>query len=95
MCAPCHTIGGGAHVGPDLRGVSDRRDHDWLTRFIMDPAKVLARKDPDAVALAAKFPGVRMPLMGLGETDADDVLAFIRAETTRLSTSAHNAPAPK
>ena len=33
MCAPCHTIGGGDHVGPDLRGVADRRDHAWLDRL--------------------------------------------------------------
>src|SRR4051794_22190846 len=29
-CAACHTIGGGDRVGPDLRGVSERRDHAWL-----------------------------------------------------------------
>ena len=36
MCAPCHTIGGGDHVGPDLRGVADRRDLAWLTDFMKD-----------------------------------------------------------
>ncbi len=85
MCAPCHTIGGGDHVGPDLRGVVDRRDRAWLVDFIMNPAKMLARKDPDALALTARFPGVHMPLLGLGETDAADVIAYLRDQTSRLS----------
>jgi cytochrome c2 len=83
MCAPCHTIGGGSHVGPDLRGVADRRDRRWLIDFIRNPTKMLARNDPDAVALAASFP-VRMPFMGLAETDAADVMAYVTAETSRL-----------
>jgi cytochrome oxidase Cu insertion factor (SCO1/SenC/PrrC family)/cytochrome c2 len=91
ICAPCHTIGGGRHIGPDLRGVADRRDRRWLTDFIMDPAKVLARKDPDAVDLAAAYPGVRMPLMGLSEADAEDVIAYLRQETTRSSSNVQSS----
>jgi protein SCO1/2 len=87
MCAPCHAIGGGDHAGPDLRGVADRRDHAWLVDFIMDPAKMLARKDPDALALAARFRGVHMPAIGLGETDAADVISYLRDQTSRLSAS--------
>src|SRR5215510_2642810 len=30
ICAPCHTIGVGDRVGPDLRGITRRRDHVWL-----------------------------------------------------------------
>jgi protein SCO1/2 len=88
MCAPCHTIGGGDHVGPDLRGVADRRDRAWLLDFIINPAKVLARKDPDAIALAASFPRVRMPFMGLVENDAADLIAYLQAETVRSDATA-------
>src|SRR5262249_35219333 len=34
VCAPCHTIGVGDRVGPDLRGVVQRRDRGWLAKFI-------------------------------------------------------------
>src|SRR5262249_23399752 len=37
ICAPCHTIGVGDRVGPDLRGVTERRDHVWLADFIQHP----------------------------------------------------------
>jgi len=95
MCAPCHTIGAGDHVGPDLRGVADRRDRAWLIDFIRDPAKVLARKDPAALALAARFPGVHMPYIGLGETDAADLIAYVQDRTSRLSASTENSSAAK
>jgi hypothetical protein len=47
--APCHTIGRGGHVGPDLRGVADRRDRAPLTAFIMNPGAVPARREQDAL----------------------------------------------
>ena len=39
-CAPCHNIGEAGGAGPDLRGVSTRRDHAWLVRFVLDPHSV-------------------------------------------------------
>jgi protein SCO1/2 len=95
LCAPCHTIGGGDHAGPDLLGVTDRRDRAWLSDFIRNPARMLARKDPDALALAARFPAVHMPFMGLGETDAADVIAYLRDQTARLSASVQSSAVPK
>src|SRR5499433_3656295 len=44
LCAPCHTIGVGDRVGPDLRGVVERRQRTWLARFITAPDKVRAEK---------------------------------------------------
>src|SRR5215469_6174695 len=56
ICAPCHTIGVGDRVGPDLRGVTDRRERAWLESYIMHPDLARAGNDPVAVALVAKFP---------------------------------------
>ena len=80
-CASCHTIGKGDRIGPDLRGISTRRDQQWLAEFISQPAKVFARKDPVAMALAEKYRGVRMPNLGLSEQDARDVLAYLDAQS--------------
>jgi len=74
MCAPCHTIGVGDRAGPDLRDVTARRDHEWLANFIMDPYKMRAKKDPIALELAAKYPGVLMPRLGLTDNDAEDLI---------------------
>jgi len=85
ICAPCHTIGVGDRVGPDLRGVTDRRERAWLESFIMRPDLARVRNDPVAVALAAKFPGVRMPVLGLADADATDLIAYLQTETARLN----------
>jgi cytochrome oxidase Cu insertion factor (SCO1/SenC/PrrC family)/cytochrome c2 len=96
ICAPCHTIGVGDRVGPDLRGVAERRERAWLESFIMHPDMARARKDPIALSLVEKFPGVHMPALGLAEADATDLIAYLQAETAQLndaeSTAAH-APA--
>jgi protein SCO1/2 len=77
LCTGCHTIGKGKRVGPDLAGVTDRRDRDWLLKFISNPQKMRALKDPVAVELVAAFPTVRMPPMSISERDAGDLLSYI------------------
>ena len=61
----------------------------------MNAPEVLVHKDPYALALAARFPGVHMPVLGLGETDAADVISYLRAQTSRLSATAQNSTGPK
>ena len=39
------------------------------------------RKDPIAVELDARYPGVTMPYLGLSEADAEDLIAYIKART--------------
>jgi cytochrome oxidase Cu insertion factor (SCO1/SenC/PrrC family)/cytochrome c2 len=85
LCTPCHTIGVGDRVGPDLRGVTERRDRAWLESYIRNPDQVRARQDPIALALVAKFPGVYMPPLGLAEADANDLIAYLQTETARLN----------
>jgi cytochrome oxidase Cu insertion factor (SCO1/SenC/PrrC family) len=84
MCAPCHTIGVGDRVGPDLRGVTTRRDEAWLEAFIQNPSKMRAKQDPVALALAAEYPAVRMPAVGLAPADAADLISYLTTETARL-----------
>jgi protein SCO1/2 len=85
MCAPCHTIGVGDRVGPDLRDVTTRRDQSWLTAFIQDPAKLRARHDPVALALMADYPAVRMPSLGVAQNDAADLISYLAMEASRLN----------
>jgi len=77
LCAGCHTVGKGSKVGPDLAGIAERRDRDWLLRFIASPQKLRAQKDPIALGLVASFPTVRMPPMGITTNDAGDLLAYV------------------
>jgi len=85
VCAPCHTVGAGDRVGPDLRGVTARRERSWLSSYIQSPTRMRAQHDPDALALAEKYPAVRMPVLGVSANDAGDLIAYLDAEEARLN----------
>lgn len=76
-CSACHTIGGGDGLGPDLRGVTVRREADWLSRWILNPAAVLSDGDPIATELLQKFNNLPMPTLGLSEVEIASVIAFL------------------
>jgi cytochrome oxidase Cu insertion factor (SCO1/SenC/PrrC family) len=84
ICAPCHTIGVGDRVGPDLRDVTARRDRAWLTNFIRNPKKMFADKDPIVLAMAEKFPGMRMPVLGISDSDAEVLLSYLDDQSARI-----------
>ncbi|MFN8221713.1 MAG: cytochrome c [Gaiellales bacterium] len=75
-CAACHSLGGGDLVGPDLEGVADRRDADWVRQFILAPDEVIASGDAIAKELLAKY-STPMPNLGITATQADDLLSFL------------------
>ena len=77
VCSGCHTVGRGDRVGPDLAGISERRQRSWLVDFIASPERMRARKDPIALALMAKYPNVRMPGVGIAEDEAAELVAYI------------------
>jgi len=45
-CSGCHTVGQGDKVGPDLDGVTRRRNAEWLTRWLLVQDEMLAEEDP-------------------------------------------------
>jgi protein SCO1/2 len=80
-CVGCHTIGHGDLVGPDLAGVTDRRDRAWLTRYLREPDQALAEGDPVATALYSKYHQIPMPNLSLDGEDVDAVLAYLEAQS--------------
>ncbi len=78
-CVACHTIGQGDRVGPDLAGVSSRRDHAWLDRWISAPDRMLAAGDPTAKTLLDKYHGMPMPNLGLAPDQVNAVVAYLES----------------
>jgi cytochrome oxidase Cu insertion factor (SCO1/SenC/PrrC family) len=81
-CSSCHTIAGKAQVGmarvgPDLKGVLERRPRAWLMRWLKEPDRMLAEKDPQAIALYNQFNKVAMPNMRLDIGEINDLLTFL------------------
>lgn len=78
-CAMCHTIGGGPLAGPDLAGMSERRERSWLIRFIVDPKAVLSSGDATAKAMVEEYKGMVMPaLPGMTHERAAALVDYVR-----------------
>lgn len=75
-CQACHSIGGGDGAGPDLEGLADRREADWVKAFILAPDEVIASGDPIAKELVDAW-GTQMPNLGLTDTQAEALLAYL------------------
>jgi mono/diheme cytochrome c family protein len=87
-CVACHTIGKGPLVGPDLKGDTERRPHDWLEQWISAPEAMVAKKDSYSVDLLHQFHDVQMPNPGLSSSDVNAVIAY-------LATAAAQPAAPE
>lgn len=73
-CTACHKIGGGKLVGPDLKGVTARRDEGWLKKMILRP-DVMIKEDEAAKKLFVEHL-TPMPNQGV---DPKSELPFIMA----------------
>jgi len=93
-CSPCHTIGGGAKVGPDLRGITNLRPENWLSDFISNPEKMFQSGDPYANNLLSKFGGVRMPALGLSEQQVSEILDYLKSPAAPSQAAAPTREAP-
>lgn len=80
-CAACHTIGEGDTLGPDLLGVTNRRERTWLRRFIKTPDEMLAQQDPIAMDLFARYNEVQMPNLRLGDGDVERLILYLEAQS--------------
>lgn len=78
-CAGCHTVGGGDLSGPDLLGVAERRDPDWLEHWLAEPDKMIAEGDPIALQLLAQYNNVPMPNQHLSLSEIDSLLVYLGA----------------
>ena len=92
-CEACHSIGGrdqvpphqtGRLLGPDLLNVTQRREPAWHSRWLAEPDKMLAEKDPLALELQAKHGQVAMPNMALNEQDVAALLEYFEVESRRV-----------
>jgi len=79
-CATCHTLTGhelAGALGPDLQGVTQRREMDWLLNWLRAPDQMLKNKDPIAVALFEQYKQLPMPNMRLNQQEAEDLIAYM------------------
>lgn len=73
-CTACHKVGGGKLVGPDLKGVTARREQLFIEGMILEPERMLRESDTAKELLKTHL--VPMPNQGV---DPDKELPFLLA----------------
>ena len=79
-CAACHKLEGKL-LGPALKGITEKRDQDWLISWIKDSPALIKSGDKLAVQVFEennKFP--MPPNAHLSEQDIIDILAYSKGE---------------
>ncbi|MFM1875241.1 MAG: hypothetical protein RL266_978 [Bacteroidota bacterium] len=74
-CTACHKIGK-RFVGPDLTGIVDRREPEWIMNMILDPERMV-KENEAAKALLAEYMSP-MANQSLTEDEARSILEYFR-----------------
>lgn len=75
-CASCHKLSDERLVGPGWKGVTDRRTPEWIMNFVTNTEEMIEKDTAAQNMLEVCL--VKMPNQGLGETEARQVLEFMR-----------------
>ena len=80
-CVACHTIGKGKLTGPDLLGVTERREEEWIRKWIKSP-DTMVYTDPIAKELLKEYM-VPMPNQGLSDEQEDILIEYFKYEDSK------------
>lgn len=92
-CATCHTVGGGRLVGPDLKGITEKKDVNWIRQFIHSSQKMVKSGDTAAVAIFSEFK-IPMPDFPLPDEQVNAIIDYIKGSGQPQAT-AQAPPATK
>ena len=84
-CPACHTIGGGKLSGPDLLGVTDRREEKWVKEWMKNPDKMIMT-DPIAKEMLKEY-YVPMPNQGLTDEEVNELYIYLKYEDSKNTNS--------
>jgi cytochrome c551/c552 len=75
-CASCHKLSDEKLVGPGWKNVTDRRTPEWIMNFVTNTEEMIAKDTAAQNMLEVCL--VKMPNQSLAETEARDVLEYMR-----------------
>lgn len=75
-CSSCHSINK-VMVGPALGGILKRRKMDWLIKWVQNPQKMVAAKDPEALKLVQDYSDVGL-MPSFAAMKKDEIVEIIQ-----------------
>jgi mono/diheme cytochrome c family protein len=75
-CQACHSTGANRVVGPGWKGITERRQPEWIMNMILN-IDVMLETDPEAQKGLEECL-VRMPNQGLSKEEGREVLEYMR-----------------
>lgn len=86
-CATCHSLTGAqpaGALGPDLLGVTRKRELSWLVNWLRAPDQMLKKKDPIAIALLEQYNNLAMPNMRLNKQEVLNLIHYLEKKTQSI-----------
>jgi nitrite reductase (NO-forming) len=74
-CLACHSVGQGKKLGPDIAGVTRRRNDEWLFRWMKAPEKML-ESDAAAKAMLKEYNNLPMPNQSLSDAEIKQYIKY-------------------
>ena len=71
-CTACHVIGETKLIGPGLKGVTEKRNKEWLKKWINNSSELIASGDPDAIAIFEEYNKVAMTNFNFSDEDFEE-----------------------
>lgn len=88
-CAACHAVSAEVVVGPGLKGINERKDFAWLSKWIRNSQAMIASGDSYAVEIYNKYNKAQMTSFpNLSDDDIRNMLAYVDAANAAPAASA-------
>jgi predicted CXXCH cytochrome family protein len=90
-CAACHKLDKKL-IGPALKGVTEKREKEWLYKWIKNSSELIKSGDPDAKQIFEEYN--KMPMTAypqLSDKDIDDILAYVEGKGVNKETKSTSA----
>jgi len=77
-CTACHVMGEAKLIGPGLKGVTEKRNKEWLKKWINSSSELIASGDADAIAIFEEYGKVAMTDFYFSNEDFEALYGYLQ-----------------
>ena len=76
-CTACHVLGETKLIGPGLKGITEKRDKEWLKKWINNSSGLIASGDADAIAIFEEYNKVAMTNFYFSDDEFEGLFSYL------------------